>query len=137
LKNKLLKTLRSNNGGECISNAFNQFCRDNGITRQLTVPYTLEQNGVIEWKNRSLQECVKSMLKQAKLPNYLGTIVYLQNRTLIKAIARKTPDEMWTCEKTYVAHLKVFGCQAYAHVPKQKRQKLDSKSKECIFMGYT
>jgi 5'-3' exoribonuclease 2 len=82
------------------------------------------------------------MLKQAKLPNYfwakaIGTIVYLQNRTLTKTIARKTPEEMWTCEKPCVAHIKVFGCQAYAHVPKQKRQKLDSKSKECIFIGYT
>ncbi len=106
------------------------------------MPYTLEQNGVVEWKNRSLQECVRSMLKQAKLPNYfwakaIGTIVYLQNRTLTKTIARKTPEEMWTCEKPCVAHIKVFGCQAYAHVPKQKRQKLDSKSKECIFIGYT
>jgi transposase InsO family protein len=70
LKNKLLKTLRSNNGGECISNAFNQFCRDNGITRQLTLLDTLEQNGIIEWKNRSLQECVESMLKEAKLSDY-------------------------------------------------------------------
>jgi hypothetical protein len=72
------------------------------------------------------------MLKQAKLLNCfwakaIGTIIYLQNRTLTKTIARKTPEEMWTCEKPYVAHLKVFSYQAYAHVPTQKRQKLDSK----------
>ncbi len=106
---KLLKTLRSNNGGEYISNAFNQFCRDNGITRQLIVPYTLEQNGVIEQKNRSLQECVRSMLKQAKLfANFwakaIGTTVYLQNKTLIKALAKKTlcghvRNHMWHISK--------------------------------------
>jgi len=45
---------------------------------------------------------------------------------------------MWTHEKLDVAHLKVFGCWlVYAHVPKQKKQKLNSKSKECIFIGYT
>jgi hypothetical protein len=141
-KGKLLKTLRLNNGNEYISNAFNQFCRNNGITKQLTKPYTLEQNGVIEWKNRSLQECVRSMLKQLKLLDYfwakaIGTIVYLQNKTLTKVVVGKTLKEMWTCKTPYVAHLKVFGCQAYDHVPKQKRQKLDSKSKECIFIGYT
>jgi hypothetical protein len=43
---KLLKTLRSKNDGKYISNAFNQFCRNNGITRQFIVPYTLEQNGL-------------------------------------------------------------------------------------------
>jgi len=66
------------------------------------VPYTLEKNGVIEQKNRFLQECVRNMLKQAKLLNYfwakaIGTIIYLQNRTLTKTIARKTLEEMWTC----------------------------------------
>jgi hypothetical protein len=55
------------------------------------------------------------MLKQAKLLNYfwakaIGTIIYLQNRTLTKTIARKTLEEMWTCQKPYVADLKVFGC---------------------------
>ena len=34
------------------------------------------------------------------------------------------------------AHLRVFGCEAYAHVPKELRQKLDPKSQKCIFIGY-
>ena len=33
-------------------------------------------------------------------------------------------------------HLRVFGCNAYVHVPKEERGKLDSKSKKCIFVGY-
>jgi hypothetical protein len=44
---------------------------------------------------------------------------------------------MCTCEKSDVTHFKVFGCRTYAHIPKQKRQKLDSESKESIFIGYT
>ena len=36
----------------------------------------------------------------------------------------------------YYAHLRVFGCEAYAHVPKELRQKLDPKSQKCIFIGY-
>lgn len=33
--------------------------------------------------------------------------------------------------------MKVFGCQAYAHIPRQERKKLDAKSKEWIFVGYS
>ena len=33
-------------------------------------------------------------------------------------------------------HLCVFECNAYAHVPKEERGKLDSEAKKCIFMGY-
>ncbi len=67
---KLLKRLRLENASEYISNAFNQFCRDNGTTRQLTMPYTPKQNSVVERNNRFLQECAKNMLKQIKVPNY-------------------------------------------------------------------
>ena len=34
------------------------------------------------------------------------------------------------------SHLKVFGCKAFVHVPKEQRSKLDSKSTPCIFIGY-
>ena len=46
--------LRSDNGGEFESNAFNKFCSDAGICRQLTVPYNPQQNGVAERKNRTI-----------------------------------------------------------------------------------
>jgi len=32
--------------------------------------------------------------------------------------------------------LTVFGIDAYVHVPKEKRTKLDSKYEKCIFIGY-
>ena len=48
----------------------------------------------------------------------------------------KIPQEVWTCKKPSLSHLRVFGCDAYVHVPKEKRTKLDSKSEKCIFIGY-
>jgi hypothetical protein len=30
----------------------------------------------------------------------------------------------------------VFGCKAFAHIPKDERRKLDAKSIKCIFIGY-
>lgn len=47
-----------------------------------------------------------------------------------------TPEEAWTSTKPDISHLKVFGCRALAHVPKEKRRKWDEKVKECLFMGY-
>ena len=47
----LIKTLRTDRGGEFISIDFNVFCEENRICRELTAPYTPEQNGVAERKN--------------------------------------------------------------------------------------
>ena len=51
---KKIKVLRSDNGGEYTSRAFDEYCRQEGIKRSLTVPYTPQQNGVAERKNRSI-----------------------------------------------------------------------------------
>ena len=47
-----------------------------------------------------------------------------------------TAFEAWTSKKLKVGHLRVFGCDAYAHIPKDERHKLDSKARKCIFLGY-
>ena len=39
-------------------------------------------------------------------------------------------------KKPFLSHLRVFGCNAFVHVPKEKRTKLDNKSERCIFIGY-
>jgi len=48
----------------------------------------------------------------------------------------KTPQEVWTGKKPSLSHLRVFRCDAYVHVPKEKQTKLDSKFEKCIFIGY-
>jgi len=48
----------------------------------------------------------------------------------------KSPQEVWTGKKPSLSHLRVFGCDAYVNVPKEKRTKLDSKYEKCIFIGY-
>jgi hypothetical protein len=48
----------------------------------------------------------------------------------------KTPQEVWTGKKPSLTHLKVFGYEAYVHVPKENKSKLDKKAEKCIFIGY-
>ena len=127
-----VKNLRTDNGGEFTSNEFEEYLKAEGVRYEQTIPRTPEQNGVAERMNRILVEAVRSMLSTSKLPHKfwaeaLVTAVYLRNRSPTRAVEGMTPLEALTGEKPNVEHLKTFGCAAYAHVPKDERQKLDSK----------
>ena len=65
--NQKIKCLRSDNGGEFTSNEFNMFCEIHGIKIQFSVAKTPQQNGVVERKNRTVQESSRIMRNEAKL----------------------------------------------------------------------
>ncbi|CAF4946395.1 unnamed protein product [Pieris macdunnoughi] len=139
--NAKIKTLRSDNGKEYVNEAFDKVCRDSGIKRQLTIPYTPEQNGMSERMNRTLTERAKCMLINSGLPKKfwaeaVATAAYVINRSPTKSLQYKTPEELWSGIKPNISNIKVFGCRAMMHVPKEKRLKWDCKSKELIFVGY-
>ncbi len=136
-----IKVLRTDNGGEYMSRQFEQDLQNKGIQRQLTVPKTPEQNGVAERLNRMLVEKVRAMLADSMMPKKfwaeaLSTAVYLTNRSPT-ATLKTTPFEAYYGRQPVVTHLKVFGCAAYAHIPKDERKKLDSKAKKSWFVGYS
>ena len=62
-----LKILRSKNGGEYVKYDFIQFCKDAGIQMQHSIPYTPQQNGVGERKNKSLKEMATCMIEAKTL----------------------------------------------------------------------
>jgi len=49
----------------------------------------------------------------------------------------KTPLEVLQVTSLKLAHLKVFGCSCFVHLPSSKRDKLDSRAAKCIFLGYS
>ncbi len=61
----------------------------------------------------------------------LSTATYLRNRSPTKAVSGMTPYEAWTGEKPQMQGLRIFGCQAFAHIPKDERKKLDSLHGVC------
>lgn len=65
-----IQVFRTDRGGEFTSNEFDSFCQNSGIKRHLTVPYTPQQNGVVEGRNRTLLEMTRSILKHMNMPNY-------------------------------------------------------------------
>ena len=125
-----LKKLRSDGGGEYISKRFVEFCASRGIEKQITVPYTPQQNGVAERMNRTLMEMARSMLYHANCSQNLwaeavSTAAYLRNRCPTSTFQGATPYERWFMEKPNVDNLRVFGCVAYVHIPDEKRRKLE------------
>ena len=66
----------------------------------------------------------------------VGTACYLVNKSPSSALDDKTPQEIWTGKKPSLTHLKVFGYDAYVHVPKENMSMLDKKAEQCMFIGY-
>ena len=62
-----LKKLRSDNGGEYVSHDFESYCTDHGIHHEHTIPYSPQQNGVAERKNRTILNAIRCMLIQSGL----------------------------------------------------------------------
>ena len=138
-----LKTLRTDNGGEYISNEFKTYLQDHGIRHQLTVAYTPQQNGVAERMNRTLMDCVRSLLHTAQLEKKfwaeaLATAVYIRNRVISRSLPKNTtPYQRWMGQTPDLSNLRVFGSKCWFVLPKIKVQKLDARSKEGIMIGYS
>nr|GEU97808.1 retrovirus-related Pol polyprotein from transposon TNT 1-94 [Tanacetum cinerariifolium] len=114
-KNKGLKikSMRSDRGGEFLSKEFNKFCEDNRIRRFLTAPYSPQKNGLVERKNRTILNMVRSMLKTKKMPKefwaeVVDCVVYLLNWCPSKSLDNKTLQEAWNGLKPTVSHLRVI-----------------------------
>jgi transposase InsO family protein len=91
-----IKTLQSDNGGEFVSKKFDNFLHECGIQRQTSAPYTPQQNGVTEWANKTIMECVKSTICAQGLDlefwaEAVNTAVYIKNQCPTKALESKTP----------------------------------------------
>jgi transposase InsO family protein len=66
---KNIRSLRSDRGGEYLSNEFKLYCENQRICRFLTAPYTPQQNDVAERKNRIILDMVRLMIKTKEMSN--------------------------------------------------------------------
>ncbi|BFG20494.1 hypothetical protein CerSpe_067680 [Prunus speciosa] len=141
-----IKVFRTDNGGEYVNNTFVSFFHAQGIIHQTTTPFTPQQNGVSERKNRQLLEVARSLMLDMSIPHHLWghavlSAAYLINRTPSRVLDFKTPHDVFG---DYVSPVsisklppKVFGCVAYVHVYSHQRSKLDPCALRCVFIGYS
>ena len=60
--------IRSDHGKEFENARFESFCENNGIKREFSAPKTPQQNGVVERKNRVIQEMARVLLLNRTIP---------------------------------------------------------------------
>ncbi|OWY96592.1 Rve-domain-containing hypothetical protein [Phytophthora megakarya] len=137
---KSIKRLRSDNGGEYTGRQFKAFLNQHGIKHEKTVPYTPQQNGLAERMNRSLVEMARCLLYHESVnkkwrAEAVNTAAWIINR-IPNSVTVKTPFEIVYKSKPQLRNVKVFGALGYAHIPDEKRRKLDAKAFKCRFLGY-
>ena len=84
-----IQSFRTDRGGEFASTEFNVYCKNAGIKRHLTAPYTPQQNGVVERRNKTLLEMTRSILKHMDVPNYFWGEAILHSTYLLNRIATR------------------------------------------------
>lgn len=138
---RTIKTLRSDNGGEYLNGELQEYLKEKGVNHEFTTVYTPQQNGKAERYNRTLIEMTRCILHNANIhvswwAEAVLTANYILNVTTIVPGTTMTAYEYWTGHQPDLSTLRVFGCVAYVHIPKEHRRKLDYKSIKCIFIGY-
>ncbi|KAD5802426.1 hypothetical protein E3N88_13786 [Mikania micrantha] len=137
--NKKIKVLRSDRGGEYVS-PFADICAQNGIIHECTAPYSPQQNGIAERKNRALKEMMNAMLISSGMSQDMWGEAILSATYLLNKIPFKkkdvTPYELWMGRKPSYKYLKVWGCLAKVVVPPPKVQRIGPKTVDCVFIGY-
>ena len=106
-----MKVIRFDDGTKYSLEKFNKFCQDAGIEHQLTAPYSLQQNGAVKKKNRTLMEMTRCLLHHKELPEKFwaevpNTSIFLLNRLPTKSLLNKTPFVAWYGCKPSLLNLK-------------------------------
>ncbi|GJY78386.1 retrotransposon protein, putative, ty1-copia subclass [Tanacetum coccineum] len=113
---KTIKSLRSDRGGEYISQEFLDHLKEHGIIAHRTPPNTPQHNGVLERRNRTLLDMVRSMMSQTTLPKSfwdyaLESVARILNMVPTKKV-NNTPYEIWHGQAPKLSYLKVWGYEA-------------------------
>ena len=133
-----VKKLRADNGGEYISDEFEDILIENKISHHSSAPYSPHQNGTAERNWRTIFEMARTMLVESGLPKNLWTYavmaaVHIRNRMYSERI-QDTPYRLLIGKKPSISSLHMFGSVCYANVHIKK--KLDARSKKGYFIGY-
>jgi transposase InsO family protein len=136
-----INRVRSDNGMEFKNTNIEEFLDEEGIKHEFSVPYTQQQNGVVERKDRTLIEATRAMLDEYKtLVNYwaeaVHTACHAVNRLYLHKMREKTAYELLTGKKPKVHYFRVFGFKCFILNKKSKSSKFASKVDEGFMLGY-
>ena len=136
-----IKKIRSDNGSEFKNTQVEEFLDDEGIKHEFSTPYTPQQNGVVERKNRTLIDMARTMLDEYKTSDLfwceaINTACHAINRLYLHKKLKKTSYELLTGNKPKVSYFRVFGCKCFILNKRPKTSKFAPKVDEGILLGY-
>ena len=135
-----IRKIRSDQGSEFLSAAFQEYVDQHSIVHELATKGTPQQNGKAERDNRNLVEHATSILAKANMKSTfwdeaLNTVAYTLNR-VTSGNDKVTPYEKWFGTKPDISHLRIFGSPGQA-LDNVKRPKFQTKTKDVIMLGYS
>jgi histone deacetylase 1/2 len=133
-------TMQTDWGGEYQK--LHNFFTKSGIVHHVSCPHAHQQNGVVERKHRHIVEIGLSLLAHASMPlkfwdEAFATAVFLINRMPSATIQHETPLERLFNQKPEYSSLRVFGCACWPNLRPYNQHKLEFRSRQCVFIGYS
>jgi hypothetical protein len=112
-----------------------------GIKHEFSSPYTPQQNGVVERKNRTLLDMARTMLDEYKTPDRfwaeaINTACYSVNRLYLHRILKKISYELLTGKKPNVSYFRVFGSKCFILIKRGRKSKFAPKAVEGFLLCY-
>lgn len=137
-----IKYLQTDNGGEYCSTEFDNFLRNAGIQRRLTVSRTPQQNGVAERMNRTIVEMARCMLMNCDLsPSFwaeaVATACFIRNRCPTSALGGEIPYEKWFEKPVKIGYLRKFGAKVFILDKNSNKDKFAPRGIPGVFVGYS
>ena len=139
--NERLQRIRLDRGREIWNNKLIRLGEKRGFHVEPTVGYNPGANGMSEIANKIIMLRANVMRQSAGLGDEFWdlsaeTACYLRNRGPVSK-RDISPWEIWNKERPGVQGLRIFGCPAYVHIPKETRKnKLDVRAWKGVFVGY-
>lgn len=128
--NQRLLVIQSDNAKEFVGKKWTTFCKNSGIEHITSQPYAPSMNSYVERVIRTIVNHASTMLWSAGVnENFWAlackTSAYLLNRSPHSSLDDNiTLYELWHGSKPHVGHIRIWGCRAYAAIPKEKPQPL-------------
>ncbi|GKE87218.1 retrovirus-related pol polyprotein from transposon TNT 1-94, partial [Tanacetum coccineum] len=128
-----VRRIKIDNGTEFFNQTLREYYEKVGISHETSIARSLQQNSVIERRNRTLIKAARTMLIYAKAPLFLwaeavATACYTQNRSIIRHHHGKTPYELLHCKIPNLSFFYVFGALCYLTNDSENLCKLQSKA---------
>jgi hypothetical protein len=136
-----VKKIRSDNGSEFKNLQVEDYLEEEGIKHEFSAPYTPQQNGVVDRKNRTLIDMARTMLGEYKTPERfwseaVNTPRHAIHRFYLHRLLKKTSYELLTGNKPNVSYFCVFGSKCYILIKKGRHSKFAPKAVERFLLGY-